>query len=612
MILKACLVDSAFKHVRKQELRESFFDRPFLPITAVKNERFAFQMLVRTDRRCMCCLDETNYLNWDGLYDRVRIEMKASTPLVQDLQMRFEGYVPDDAGTLTADPILEVGNCSLDELVPQAVWVDGAVLPEFEGDEISIDFTFYHQAGFGDEERILTLSATVRVAPVVLPSLRENSVYHFYLWQHPSNWAKTFGVRLWGEDHFAVIENMLKELSSVGISTTTLVVSEFPWNGQMCCTEYEYPSDLYEHNIVKVYKGKDGRFWCNFDVMDRYLALCEKYHMCREIDLMGLIYIWAGVAEGQFAQGQVMNIKENAGKNAPGNPFDDYSDGVRIRYYDESDGLYKYMHKKAELGEYVRLLFYHFVEKGLWDRVSLFSDEPVDVEVCGKWMETIKGFVPELRVNIRLGVFNEEIIETYGEQEKNLVTHFSGVLCHREMVMKVKDQNRKRGGTFDWAICCTPDHPNTFIQSPLIEARLTSWMTYQMDMDGYENWKFAIWPSDPWNRVSYKDPSWLSGDMFYVYPNHNGKPCSSVRWENIRLGLQDYNLFRMLEEKGVFLREMRELYLDPVLTPFEEAKVEFDVYSTRPEIHFGYSRDYRDYENIRAKLIERLASFQID
>ena len=75
---------------------------------------------------------------------------------------------------------------------------------------------------------------------------------------------------------------MLKELSSVGISTTTLVVSEFPWNGQMCCTEYEYPSDLYEHNIVKVSKGKDGRFWCNFDVMDRYLALCEKYHMCRD------------------------------------------------------------------------------------------------------------------------------------------------------------------------------------------------------------------------------------------------------------------------------------------------------------------------------------------
>ena len=85
-----------------------------------------------------------------------------------------------------------------------------------------------------------------------------------------------------------------------------------------------------------------------------------------------------------------------------------------------------------------------------------------------------------------------------------------------------------------------------------------------------------------------------------------------MRWENIRLGLQDYNLFRMLEEKGVSLREMRELYLDPVLTPFEEAKVEFDVYSTRPEIHFGYSRDYRDYENIRAKLIGRLASFQID
>ena len=607
MDIKVCFVDSAYKHIQRNELREDFFDRDFEPITVVRNERFAFQMLVRADVRTMCCLDTTNYQHWNGLYDRLRVEVRADSPKVRNLQMRFEGYVPDDNGAMTADPILEVGNCTLERYIPQAIWIDGEVMEEFEGNELNIEFLFYHQAGFGDEKFIEQRFVNINVLPIVLPDLRENSSYHFYLWHHPSNWAKIFGVRLWSDAHFTVIENMLRELSSVGMSSTTIVVSEFPWNGQICCTEDKYPSDLYEHNIVQIYKGRDGKFRCDFSAMDRYLELCEKYNICDEIDLMGLVYIWSGSHDLNMSEYQVINIPENAGKLSPGNPFDDYSDGIRIRYYDESDGLFKYMHKKAELGEYIRLLCYHFVDKGLWERVRLFADEPADVEILGEWMQTLKGFVPELDVNVRLGVFEEEVIRTYGMQEKHLVIHLAGVLNQREMVQEVRDHNREKGGNFDWAICCTPDHPNTFISSPLIECRLTSWMTVQMDMDGYENWKFAIWPADPWNRVSYKDPLWLAGDMYYVYPGNDGKPCSSIRWENIRLGIQDFNLFRMLGQKGVSLKEIREKYLDPVLSKFEDAWAEFGVYSTRPEIHYNYSRDYRDYENMRAAMLLHLA-----
>ncbi len=47
--------------------------------------------------------------------------------------------------------------------------------------------------------------------------------------------------------------------------------------------------------------------------------------------------------------------------------------------------------------------------------------------------------------------------------------------------------------------------------------------------------------------------------MFFVYPGKDLKPVRSVRMENLRFGIQDFELFTMLEkEKG---REYIEIEL---------------------------------------------------
>ncbi len=38
--------------------------------------------------------------------------------------------------------------------------------------------------------------------------------------------------------------------------------------------------------------------------------------------------------------------------------------------------------------------------------------------------------------------------------------------------------------------------------------------------------------------------------MFFVYPGKDLKPVRSVRMENLRFGIQDFELFTMLEKEG--------------------------------------------------------------
>lgn len=47
--------------------------------------------------------------------------------------------------------------------------------------------------------------------------------------------------------------------------------------------------------------------------------------------------------------------------------------------------------------------------------------------------------------------------------------------------------------------------------------------------------------------------------MFFVYPGKDLKPVRSVRMENLRFGIQDFELFTMLEKEKV--REYIEVEL---------------------------------------------------
>jgi len=86
-------------------------------------------------------------------------------------------------------------------------------------------------------------------------------------------------------------------------------------------------------------------------------------------------------------------------------------------------------------------------------------------------------------------------------------------------------------------------YPNKTVDVALIESRILHWLNYRFGLKGYLHWGFNHWTDDPF-AASGKH----RGDGWHVYPKKDGLLCS-LRWEQMRNGIQDYEYFWMLEDK---------------------------------------------------------------
>jgi hypothetical protein len=86
-------------------------------------------------------------------------------------------------------------------------------------------------------------------------------------------------------------------------------------------------------------------------------------------------------------------------------------------------------------------------------------------------------------------------------------------------------------------------YPNKTVDVALIESRILHWLNYRFGLKGYLHWGFNHWTDDP-----FEAPGKHRGDGWHVYPKKNGLLCS-LRWEQMRNGLQDYEYLWMLEDK---------------------------------------------------------------
>ena len=86
-------------------------------------------------------------------------------------------------------------------------------------------------------------------------------------------------------------------------------------------------------------------------------------------------------------------------------------------------------------------------------------------------------------------------------------------------------------------------YPNKTVDVPLIESRILHWLNYRFGLKGYLHWGFNHWTVDP-----FESPGRHRGDGWHVYPKKDGL-INSLRWEQMRNGIQDYEYFWMLEDK---------------------------------------------------------------
>jgi len=205
----------------------------------------------------------------------------------------------------------------------------------------------------------------------------------------------------------------------------------------------------------------------------------------------------------------------------------------------ESDGRTKRLSGEEFLRQFLPAFVVHLRQKGWLDK-TLFHicDEPANHNVMA-WRqaaEFIHGCAPELR---RIDAIETphclDCLEVWVPKLDHLATwqdSFEGA--------------RRRGSElwfYTVGIFQGGSLMNKTVDVPLIESRLMHWLNYRYALKGYLHWGYNQWTDDPWNA-----PGKHLGDGWHVYPKRDGV-LDSLRWEQMRNGLQDYECLWLLEDK---------------------------------------------------------------
>ena len=166
------------------------------------------------------------------------------------------------------------------------------------------------------------------------------------------------------------------------------------------------------------------------------------------------------------------------------------------------------------------------------------------------------------------------------------------------------EERRKLGERFWWYVCTGPKAPyaGLFLDHPAPEMRIWLWQTYQRGINGILVWQCNYWTSgtaypeagkpqdpyaDPMSWTSgYGTPAgkrlpWGNGDGRFIYPPPGARPAAggdpvmegpvdSIRWEQLRDGIEDYEYLTILKRK---LNEHRATLNPDTLREYEQLLV---------------------------------------
>ncbi|HHV97498.1 MAG TPA: DUF4091 domain-containing protein [Clostridiaceae bacterium] len=580
MNFKFGLENESYKYSYNKEPR---FENNCLTLSAAKRDWAAFQVLIKGKEDFSLSVGNNAFFSHRGNITSLRIEVCVKGFSETSISMNHIGLIKDDDGVEKADLLLNQETVHVKAGKVQSVWVEIRVPANKKAGKYEGQVKIYSHRMFEEEKLIEILSFELFVKEVILPKPRK---YQFYLdlWQHVSNIARKHEVRLWSNEHFRVLKEYVKSLANLGQKAITVIVSEIPWSGQRCYKNTQYPSDLFEYSMVRVFKNQDGSFEYDFSIVEKYISLCAKNGIFSEIEVFGLTNIWSFPEDGY------------------GKVAQDFPDAIRIRYLDRKDGCYKYMTSGDDIKSYIKALEKFFIDKGLIHKVRIIADEPADAEHYREVMGILKSVAPSFKY--KTAINHAEFIGEFKDSINDFVPGLDCVCYQWNLLEKMRGSIK---GRLMWYVCCAPKFPNTFISSHLLECRLIGILTAFIKFDGFLRWSYTVWPEDPRKQISFNYPAWPAGDTNFVYPANNGKPLLTLRYKNLKRGIEDFELIWMLREKTNNSDEILQKYWSYVLRtetikefdPNEQKKPE-DLYSLRYE-------DYSKFKNAVLDELEKLS-----
>jgi hypothetical protein len=113
---------------------------------------------------------------------------------------------------------------------------------------------------------------------------------------------------------------------------------------------------------------------------------------------------------------------------------------------------------------------------------------------------------------------------------------------------------------------CGEEYPNGFSYSPPAENAWIGWYASAAGFTGYLRWAYNNWTENTLQDTRFR--TWPAGDCYQIYPG----PRSSIRFEKLIEGIQDFEKIRILQEQ--FKKEGNQQGLKELTDALATFKVE--------------------------------------
>lgn len=461
----------------------------------------------------------------------------------------FVGFVPVKKGTFDTPPehlafpppadapdiLLEAKSVSVTAGKNQPIWltvyVPKATVPG--------NYTTYIHVTADNKQSIVPLTITVH--PVTLPDDRTLMVTN---WFSPDAIAKCHGVQMWSEGCWKLLEAWAHSMAEH--RQNTVITPLF--------------------SLIDFSQDSNGKLQFDFTRFDRWIDLFTRAGVIGCIEGGHLAWRDGGWDAPEFNFG-LPAVKLPDGTIKPAAAAKPKSEEARAFHSQFLPALRDHLKERGWLDNYIQHL----------------TDEPIPVNA--ESYKQLASLVRELAPDFKIidACMCKEIVGN--------IDIWVPLSNHFDEDMKFFRERQSKGDQVWFYTCLLPKgkYMNRFIDYPLIDTRLLHWVNFKYNVTGYLHWGLNYWQGDP---ITDLEPDWGAsghlppGDSHITYPGKYG-PLSSIRFEAMRDGLEDYELLKLLEKDN----------------PKKAKQIADSVITTLTD----YTTDPTRFRAARMRLIEALA-----
>ncbi len=388
---------------------------------------------------------------------------------------------------LVADPLDELPSLDMDAQTVRPIWLTLNIPSSTKPGTYSSSLIIYSKKNSPQELRF-----TIDVVDRELTNIDERS-FHLNMKQDPLSIALWHDVKPWCDKHFEIMKPYMQMLANAGqksISCSLHQGIEDEWT-------FDVPTSM-----VKWYK-ENGRWSFNFDILEQWVKF-------------------------MYSQGIVLQI----------NLYSILPENKQVLYLDTKTNETNVLslesattERSAAIHAYLDALKTFLSEKG-WLAKTRVVIKDKDQVYLSEFINEMQSYIPELKITLITQKYRPNILDN--------VQHLglSASYISAESMIELKRGKDTEASLF---VGCELERPGLFTFSSPSDACWLGWFASAQNLDGIYYDGYNKWTVEPLldSRISTGPAG--SGNL--IYPGCR----SSIRFERLKEGIQDYEKISMLK-----------------------------------------------------------------